>query len=79
MLDHTIRRISKELENLTKKNISIERSLDLLEASSEDVEEIIVINTMRESIIETKPMVSKSDLFIHTHLNPPEMEPVFLA
>lgn len=79
MLIQTVRRISKELENLTKQNISIERSLDLLEASSADIEEIVVINTMRESIVEAKPIINKSDLFIHTNLSPSKMESVFLA
>ena len=53
MMTRTLRRISIALENLTSQDISIERALDLLEASTQDLEEIIAINTMRESIQET--------------------------
>ncbi len=52
MIKHTIKSISDELENLTKRNISVERALDLLEASTSDLEELIAINTMRESLLE---------------------------
>ncbi|MCP4751831.1 MAG: hypothetical protein GY866_13130 [Proteobacteria bacterium] len=50
MVEHTLKRISRELEDLIKHQISVERALDLLEASSHDLEELIAINTMRESM-----------------------------
>ena len=52
MMTRTLRRISIALESLSRQNISIERSLDLLEASTQNLEEIIAINTMRESMQE---------------------------
>jgi len=53
MMTRTLRRISIALESFTQQNISIARALDLLEASTQDLEEIIAINTMRESMQET--------------------------
>ncbi len=54
MMTQTLRRITIALENLTNQDISIERALDLLEASTQDLEEIIAINTMRETMQETR-------------------------
>ncbi len=54
MMTRTLRRISIALESLTSQNISIDRALDLLEASTQDLEEIVAINTMRESMQETR-------------------------
>ncbi len=52
MIEMTVKRISRQLEILTKCNIEIERALDLLEATTIDLEEIIAINTLRESFCE---------------------------
>ena len=46
----TIRKVARELEAFLKKGIKLSRALDLLEASTSDVREIIVLNTMRESV-----------------------------
>jgi cell division protein FtsX len=46
------RKITAELERLTRRRISLERALDLVEASTQNIEELIVINTMRESLQE---------------------------
>ncbi len=54
MVNQTIRKISVDIEILMKSKISVERALDLLEASTCDIEEIVAINTMRESLGETK-------------------------
>ncbi len=58
MMTLTLRRISNALETLICQKISIERALDLLEASTQDLEEIIVINTMRESMQETRSILN---------------------
>jgi|APSaa5957512576_1039674.scaffolds.fasta_scaffold249537_1 hypothetical protein len=54
MMTQTLRQITNALENLTIQDISIERALDLLEASTQDLEEIIAINMMRETMQETR-------------------------
>ena len=52
MVNQTIKSLSRELETMAKCRISLDRALDLLEASTQNLEEIIAINTMRESINE---------------------------
>ncbi len=52
MIELTVKRISRQLEILTKCGIQIERALDLLEATTTGLEEIITINTLRESLCE---------------------------
>ncbi|MDH5561535.1 MAG: hypothetical protein OEY59_11860, partial [Deltaproteobacteria bacterium] len=49
MVEASIKKISNEIEYLTKNNIQLLRALDILEASTQDLEEIIVINLLRES------------------------------
>jgi hypothetical protein len=52
MISQTLRRVATELERFAKRDISVERGLDLLEASTFDLEEIMAINIMRESLVE---------------------------
>ena len=59
MIKNKVRNLSVELEKLISYNFSIERSLDLLEASTSDLEELIAINTMRESLLELQPAPEK--------------------
>jgi len=54
MVEKTIKKIAKKLELFASSNISITRALDILEASTEKLEELIAINTMRESFSELK-------------------------
>ena len=53
MIEKTLKQISRKLEALTKSNITLERALDLLEATTQSLEELIAINTLRESLRET--------------------------
>jgi len=62
MFAQTVRRISAELERLTRQNISLERAMDLLEASTSNIEELLVINTMRETLFELPPALVKPSL-----------------
>lgn len=55
MIGKTVKKISSELEMLTKLNISLERALDLIEASTVNLEELLAINTMRECMKEINP------------------------
>ena len=50
MIKNTLKRVSQELETLTQQHISMERALDLLEASTESLEEIVAINLLRECV-----------------------------
>lgn len=52
MIAQSIRKVARELENLTRQSISVERALDLLEAATYNLEDLIAINTMRESMLE---------------------------
>ncbi|MCG8338986.1 MAG: hypothetical protein MJE63_31135 [Proteobacteria bacterium] len=52
MIHQIVKGISNELERLAQYNIPVERALDLIEASTENLEELVVINTMRESLQE---------------------------
>lgn len=52
MIEHVTQKLTRQLEILTQCEISLERALDLLEATTQDLEEIIIINTMRESLAE---------------------------
>ena len=56
MIDKTLKKISSQLEGLIKNEIAVDRALDLLEASTSDLEEIIAINIMRESLQEIDDM-----------------------
>ena len=52
MLSQAFRKVTKELEDLTKHDISLERAIDLFEASTQDLEELVIINTIRETLFE---------------------------
>jgi len=65
MLVQALKKVATELEFLTQYSITLERALDLLETTTQDLEEIVAINTMRESISEI------SDIFeISQQLDP---------
>jgi hypothetical protein len=55
MIRKKVKKISLELERLAKYNIPIERALDLIEASTKNLEELLAINTMRECMKEIAP------------------------
>lgn len=52
MINQIVKKIAVELEKLAKYNISIGRALDLIEASTKNLNELVAINTMRESLSE---------------------------
>ena len=52
MILRKVKRIADELERLTMFDIPIDRALDLMEASTENLEELLAINTMRECLLE---------------------------
>ena len=52
MIDNIVKKMSIQLETITRDDISVERALDLLEASTDILEEILAINIMRESMRE---------------------------
>jgi len=54
MIEQTVCKIGKQLETLVKQKISVARALDILEATTHKIEEIIAINTMREAHIERR-------------------------
>ena len=53
MIEDTLKQVCEDLQVLTKYGIKLERALDLLEAASNDLEEIMAINTLRETANET--------------------------
>ena len=55
MIEKTLKRITKELEKLMAQGIQMTRALDLLEATSQSIEEIVALNAMRESFQEMMP------------------------
>lgn len=59
MIHKIVEKVAAELESLILHNISVERALDLIEASTNDLNEIIAINTMRESLAETEPAIHR--------------------
>jgi type II secretory pathway component PulF len=67
MIHQIVKRISAELEALTQYNISLARALDLIEASTENLEELVAINTMRESLQELESIRTAS-LYPHPAL-----------
>ena len=52
MFVQALKKVATELEFLTQYSITLERALDLLETTTQDLEEIVAINTMRESMAE---------------------------
>ena len=49
-MDRVLKKIIKELELVVSKGINYNRAIDLLEASTKDLREIIALNTLRETI-----------------------------
>jgi hypothetical protein len=60
MFIQALRKVATQLEYLTQYSITLERALDLLETSTRDLEEIVAINTMRESMVELSDIVKIS-------------------
>ena len=60
MFVQALRKVATQLEYLTQYSITLERALDLLETSTQDLEEIVAINTMRESMVELGDIVKIS-------------------
>ena len=58
MFVQALRKVATQLEYLTQYSITLERALDLLETSTQDLEEIVAINTMRESMGELHDIVN---------------------
>lgn len=58
MIQRIVKKIASELERYAQANISVERALDLIEAATDRLDELVAINTMRESLyeIEKKPL-----------------------
>lgn len=54
MIRNTVKNVAKQLEHLSHYEIPLERSLDLLESRARTVEEMIVIEVMRESYQEVR-------------------------
>ena len=52
MIRHTVHNLARKLEHLSSYQIPITRSLDLLERRARTIEEIVVIEVMRESFRE---------------------------
>ncbi|NQU65665.1 MAG: hypothetical protein HQ517_15465 [SAR324 cluster bacterium] len=58
MFVQALRKVATELDYLTQYSITLERALDLLETSTQDLEEIVAINTMRESMSELSEIIT---------------------
>ena len=69
MIHQKVKKITAELETLVHYNISVARALDLIEASTKNLEELIAINTMRESLQELEAKDSRR-LMTHPSLMP---------
>jgi len=58
MIEKTLKKITQQLEFFSNNGVSLRRALDLLEASTQSLEEIVCLNTLRESlgeVSESKP------------------------
>ncbi len=53
MIEQTMKVITKELAKMVLKKIPISRALDLLEVSSKNPTELLVINVLREAMNES--------------------------
>lgn len=67
MIKSTLKKVSQQLENLTQQQIGIQRALDLLEASTESLEEIVAINLLRECVGDHISQVKTADTDFHIH------------
>ncbi len=52
MVKRTVKKIGQELENMSRRNIGPALALDLLERRSRSVEELVVIEVIREVLRE---------------------------
>ena len=52
MIKETVNKLGRHLEILTQKNIPVETSLDMLGRQAKTVEELVVVEVMREVISE---------------------------
>ncbi len=52
MVRNTIRRLSKQLEQMTDREISMNRAFDILLKKANSIEDIVVIEVMREVYLE---------------------------
>ena len=59
MIEKTLKLITKELEKLMAQGIQFTRALDLLEATTQSIEEIVALNALRESFLESMPATVK--------------------
>lgn len=59
MIENALHKVSKQLEYMLNKHIAVDRALDLLEASTSRIEEIVAINTLRESYREMETGMTK--------------------
>lgn len=67
MIKSTLKKVSQDLEHLAQQHISMERALDLLEASTESLEEIVAINLLRECAGDTVNEVKIAEDSCHIH------------
>ncbi|MBU2512840.1 hypothetical protein KJ966_15995 [bacterium] len=73
MINQIVKRISSELEKFAKHNISIDRALDLIEASTKELDELVAINTMRESLSELNTKSPKLNISFPEVATPSQM------
>lgn len=52
MVRNTIRRLSKQLEQMTDREISMNRAFDILFKKANSIEDIVVVEVMREVYLE---------------------------
>jgi hypothetical protein len=62
MIRRTVHSLAKKIEHLSQYQIPIQRSLDLLEQRARTIEEIVVIEVMRESYLEMASEVAHRSL-----------------
>ena len=57
MIRNTIRTVARKLEHLSRYDIPVERSLDIIETQARSIEEVVVCEVMRESYQEIAQQV----------------------
>lgn len=70
MLNLTFKKVSQELEELVKFDITLERAIDLLEATTQNIEELVVINTIRETLAEMRDTIHNNAIDYIVSSNP---------
>lgn len=48
MIRHTVKRVGSQLEQLAERGVTMTRAFDILVAKSRSIEEVVVIEVMRE-------------------------------